>query len=65
MMMDELEAVFDARAAVGDLGEIVYAQLLLIFETEGTVVGRDDLKMIVAQALPELVEILSSRVVAE
>ena len=56
-MVDQLETVFDARAAVGDLGEIVYAELLLIFEAEGAVVSGDNLQMIVAETLPEFIEV--------
>jgi hypothetical protein len=42
-VIHELHAVFDAGAAVGDLGEIVFAKNLLVFETEWAVVGGDHL----------------------
>ena len=38
-MMDQLQAVFDARTAVGNLREIVLAQDLLILEAEWAVIG--------------------------
>ena len=61
VMMEELQAVFDARAAVGNLGEVVFAERLLIFEAERAVVGGDDLQIVFAQAVPELGLIASSR----
>ena len=54
VMIDQLEPVFDARAAVGDLGEIVLAEHLLVCETERTMVGGNHLQMIVLEAVPKL-----------
>ena len=53
VMIDELQAVLDARAAVGNLGEIVFAEDFLVFETERAMVGGDHLQVIVLQAVPE------------
>ena len=53
VMIDQLQPVFDARAAVGDLGEIVLAEDLLVLETERAMVGRDHLQMIVLQPVPQ------------
>src|SRR6266566_2156825 len=47
------QAVLDAGAAVGDFGEIVLAELFLLLEAEGAVVGGDDLKSVFGEALPE------------
>ena len=40
-MIDQLQAVFDAGTAVGDLGEIVLAERFLVGEAERAVVGGD------------------------
>ena len=53
VVIDQLQAVFDARAAVGDLGEVVFAEDLLVFEAEGAVVGGDHLQVIVLETIPE------------
>ncbi len=53
-----METILNARAAVGDFREIIDSQSLLIFETEGTVIGRDDLQMILAETVPELIEMM-------
>src|SRR6266849_4624267 len=52
--IDQAHAVFDPRAAVGNLGEIVLAQLLLLLVTERAMIGGDHLQGILGQALPEL-----------
>src|SRR5580692_9351260 len=44
--INEAHAVLDAWTAVRDLGEVVSAQFFLLFETEGTVIGRHHLQMI-------------------
>ena len=36
--------MLDARAAVGNLGEVVFAQFLLFLEAERAVIGGDDLQ---------------------
>ena len=41
--VNERDTMLDARGAIRDFGEVVAAQLLLLFHAEGTVVGRDDL----------------------
>jgi hypothetical protein len=61
VVIDQLQAVLDARAAVGDLGEIVFAEHLLIFEAERAMVGGDHLQMIVLQAVPQLRLMIFSR----
>src|SRR6266702_329004 len=48
------QAVLDARATVGNFGEIVLAEFLLLLEAEGAVVGGDDLQRVLREALPEL-----------
>ena len=42
-VIEKLEPILDAGAAVGDLSEIVLAQNLLVFETERAMVGRNHL----------------------
>src|SRR5260370_42032460 len=37
--INKAHAVLDARAAIGDLGEIIFAKLFLLLETERTVIG--------------------------
>ena len=51
--VDEAEAVFDAGAAVGNFCEVVDAELFLIFEAERAMVGGDDLKRVLREALPQ------------
>src|SRR5260370_1968920 len=51
--VDEAQAVFDARSTVGNLGEVVFAQLLLFFEAERTMIGGNHLQRILGQSLPE------------
>src|SRR5262249_21303216 len=51
---NEADAMLDAGAAVGNLGEVVPAQLFLFFEAERAVIGGYDLQVIVSKALPEL-----------
>src|SRR6266478_2596668 len=52
--INETQAVLDAGAAVGNFGEIVLAELFLFLETEGAMVGGDDLQRVFREALPEL-----------
>src|SRR5260370_2252134 len=52
--LHEAHAVLDARSAVGDFGEIVFAHFLLLLETERTMVGGNNLQMVLLQAVPEL-----------
>src|SRR5438128_3331844 len=54
VMPDELQAVFHARAAVGNLGEVVLAERLLVFKAERAVIGGDHLQVIVLKPVPEL-----------
>ena len=58
VVIDQLQAVLDARAAVGDLGEIVLAEDLLVFEAERAMVGGDHLQVIVLEAVPEFRQML-------
>src|SRR5262249_40430967 len=53
VVIDELEAILDAGSAIGDLGEIVFAEDLLVFEAEGAMVGGDYLQVIVFESVPE------------
>src|SRR6185437_6335569 len=53
VVVDQLHPVLDAGATVGDFGEVVLAERLLIGEAEGAVVGGDDLKVVVLEAVPE------------
>src|SRR5205823_4276054 len=52
---DQGEAIFHTRQPVWDLGEIAPSHLLLSLEMEWTMVGRDQLQVILDQALPELI----------
>src|SRR6266568_3436183 len=45
--------MLDARAAVGNFGEVVFAQFFLFLEAERAVVGGDDLESVFGEALPE------------
>ena len=60
---DEHQAGLDAGRAVGDLREVVLADLLLgrLVHAERAMVGGDDLQVVLRQALPErlLVPLLS------
>ena len=47
-------SVLDPGHAVGDLGEVPDAQLLLLLEAERAVVGRDDAQVVGAQPAPEV-----------
>ena len=58
VMPDELKTILDAGSAVGNFGEVVFAEDFLVGEAEGAVVGGDDLEMIVTQAVPEFGEIV-------
>src|SRR5262245_59166895 len=48
-VVDETHPVFHAGSAVGNLSEIVAPKLLLFLETEGAMVGGDDLQIVAAQ----------------
>src|SRR5215475_11886974 len=51
--IDKAEAMFDAGAAIGNFGEVVDTELLLIFEAKRTVISRDDLQRVLCESLPE------------
>ena len=51
--IDQAQAVLDAGAAVGDLGKVVLAHLLLVLVAEGAVVGGDHLQAVLGQTGPE------------
>src|SRR5258707_9195994 len=53
-MIEKLQPVLDAGSAIGDLGEIILAERLLVFEAERAMVGRNHLQVIVFEALPQL-----------
>ena len=46
--------MLDARNAVGDLGEVAEAELLLLLEAERAVVGRDDAEVVGAKPPPQV-----------
>src|SRR5215469_4911670 len=46
--------MLDARSAIGNFGEVIFAELLLLFEAERTMIGGGDLKKIILKAIPEL-----------
>src|SRR5579863_1572081 len=52
VVMQQLKAVFDAGTAIGDFGEVVFAESFLIFKTKWAVVGGDNLEIVLAQAFP-------------
>ena len=45
--------MLDAGAAVGNFGEVIFAEFFLFLEAERTVIGGDDLQSVVREALPE------------
>src|ERR1017187_6814714 len=51
--VEQVDAFFERRNAVGNLGKIIFAHRLLRLEIERTVVGGDSLHEAVAQAVPE------------
>src|ERR1019366_8574267 len=50
----KLQAILDARTAIGNLGEIVLAQRLLVGETEWAMVRGDHLQMVFGEPVPQL-----------
>ena len=50
--------MLDAAHAVRDLGEVAKPQLLLVLHAERTVVRRDDLQVVVAQAAPQVIVVV-------
>src|SRR4029077_20042319 len=53
-VVEEVDTVLDARQPVRDLPEVAPAKLLLAVEVERAVVRRDDLEVVLTEALPEL-----------
>src|SRR5436305_2384621 len=53
-VVEQVDAVLDARKAVRDLPEIAPAELLLALEIERAMVGRDELEVVLDQPLPQL-----------
>ena len=49
-LVDQVHPVLDPADAVGDLGEVAEAELLLVLEAEGAVVGGHDGEVVGAQA---------------
>src|SRR5215472_12536569 len=49
--VNQAHAMLHSRAAVGNLREIVSAQLFLLLEAEGTVIGRNYLQVIAFQSV--------------
>jgi hypothetical protein len=56
--VEQVDAVLDARQAVGDLAEVAATELLLAVEVERAVVGRHDLQVVLDQALPQLLPVV-------
>ena len=56
-VVEQVDAVLDARQAVGDLAEVALAEVLLALEVERAVVGRDDLEVVLHEARPELLPV--------
>src|SRR5262249_26439038 len=50
IVIEKLKTILNARSAVGNLGEIVFPERLLIFETERTMICGNYLQMIVPQS---------------
>src|SRR5260370_2482787 len=50
--INKAHPVLDAGAAIGDLGEVIFAKFFLLLEAERTVIGGDHLKMILFQSSP-------------
>ncbi|GFJ84542.1 hypothetical protein Phou_087220 [Phytohabitans houttuyneae] len=53
-LVQQVDAVLDAADAVGNLGEVADAQLLLVLEAERAVVGGDHGEVVGAQPLPQV-----------
>src|SRR5690242_18660857 len=51
--IDEAQAVLDAGAAIGNLGEVILTKFFLLLEAEGAVVGGNNLQRIFRKTLPE------------
>src|SRR5262245_49549248 len=56
-MVEKLETIFDSGTAIGNFGEVVFAENFLVFEAERAVVGGDDLQVVVFEAVPQFREI--------
>src|SRR5580698_7101341 len=61
--VDQAHAMLHAWAAVGNLGEVVFAQFFLFFEAEWAVVSGNDLQMNPLQSIPQffLMPLLAQR----
>ena len=53
-LVEQVHPVLDAADAVGDLGEVADAQLLLLLHAERAVVGGHDRQVVRAQPLPQV-----------
>ena len=51
--VDQTHAMFDARAAIRNLREVISSQLFLLFEAERTMISRNDLKVIALESVPK------------
>ena len=51
--VEQMHAIFDARNAVGDFGEVAAAHFLLLVEVEGGVIGGDRVDLAAGQRVPE------------
>ena len=53
-VVEQVDPVLDAGQAVGDLPEVALAEVLLAFEVERAMVGRDQLEVVLDEARPEV-----------
>src|SRR4051794_27306669 len=56
-VVQQVDAVLDARQPVGDLPEVAAPQLLLAMEVERAVIGRDHLEVVLPEARPQLLPV--------
>src|SRR6188472_1946110 len=57
-LVQQLHAMLDAADAVGDLGEVPDADLLLLLEAERAVIGRHHRQLVQAQTLPQVTRVV-------
>ncbi len=57
-VVEQVDAVLDARQTVRDLAEVTLAEVLLAFEIERAVVGRDELEVILHETRPQLLLVI-------
>src|SRR5262249_32938650 len=57
-VVEQVDSVLDAGQPVGDLPEVALAKVFLALEIERAVVGRNELEVVLDEALPELVLVI-------